>query len=1357
MDSPDLHVTAIQIFLHEGWEIWTNHKDRSFLNCSFPNSFLYHSHKPTFLIRWHRQPGNITTVLICRKRGFLHKILSSSIRKLPTFAVFMSVYKYLVCLLALGKVYYGFSQNEANVWKFGANAGLNFNTATPTPISGASNVVDCSSAISDINGNLLFYTNGGTVWNRNDVVMPNGSGLISHLSAGQCGLIMPIPSSNKYVVFSNTEYSSPGQLHYSVVDMSLNSGFGDVIPTQKNISLGTGWTEKQCAIYNCNGNYYWVLMHKWNSSDFVAIKVDASGVTTTSVTSSIGSVHNCGTYSGTHDAMGQLTISRDGTKVINALTCQDKFELFDFNIATGVLSNAITIPGNGGNAWGTGFSADSKKLYVNSIFGSSIYQYDLSIYNASSIISSKTTIYNTGTGGYNFGYMELGPDNKMYIARPNSSFLSVVNSPNSPGSSSGFSYAGISLSPGASLWGISRIAYNINAGTQLSASVPSATICAGQTATLTAGAASGYTWSPSGSNSSTIAVQPLTSSVYTVSLSNGSCISSATTNVTVLASPVLSVTSQTTCTNQIATLTATGASSYVWQPSGATGPVFSAQPLASTSYTVTGSNGYCTSSAVASVSVIPAPVISASSVTICAGAAAILTASSTSGYTWSPSGATTATISVQPFTTTVYTVSASNGNCTAIATPTVFVISAPVVSVAGASVCPGQTATLTASGASSYTWQPSGQTTSVISVQPASTAIYTVSGSNGLCTSTSTVNVTLVPTPVIVAASASVCAGYPVVLQAAGASTYTWNPVSQYTQSISVQPSATTAYTVTGSNGVCISSAIATVTVAPSPTLSVSSATVCAGQTAILTASSTSGYTWSPSGANTPTIAVQPAGSVVYTVSSSNSNCLSVAQASVTVLPSPTVSIISPTVCSGQVSSLTASGATSYTWMPQNLSTPSVTVQLASATSYTVTGSNGACESSTVIPVAVAALPQITVNSATICAGESRQLSANGALSYTWQPATGLTNAYSHTIEVNPLSSTDYTVSGNSALGCPAFAIATVSVIPLPSLTVTPSSSTICSGSSATLTATGGAAGSYTWTSFPPDISGNATPLVVNPSVTTVYALTATNGLLPYLCSSTKSVTIQVLQRVNAATGYADPVCLGSSTMLSATGGKVYHWQPSTGLNRPNDSVTKVTPLSTTIYTVTVSGNGFCPGTATVEVQVNPVPEVYAGRDTIINMDEYTVLAGSGDVEVGFVSPDNKPLACNFCSQVTVYPKETTCYLLKGTNTYGCTGTDTVCVMVTKDWDVFVPNAFTPNGDGYNDVFIPSGYGLAEIHLTIFDRWGNLIFRSHGEVIGWDGKRKGQLCKQDVYVYQAEIVTMAGNTVKRTGHVTLLP
>jgi hypothetical protein len=510
------------------------------------------------------------------------------------------------------------SAQFANKWEVGNGFGINFNTPTPSIISGAipSNHADNSSSISDVSGNLLFYTNGINVWDRTHAVMPNGSGLIGNLSAGQCALIIPIPcSSSKYVIFHCTYYSNPGNLSYSVVDMNLNSGFGDVVAGQKNVSLGTGWTEKLCAYYNPSGNFYWLLTHKWNSDQFVAFKIDVANIAVTSVTSSIGTIHNSGTFGGVHDAMGQLTISPDGTKVLNALTSQDKYDLFDFNIVNGVLSNSIAIPGNSGNAWGTAFSPDSKKIYTNGLYFGDIYQYDISTYTPSAIIASKYQVYSTGVGSYNFGYMELGPDGKVYIPRPNTFFISVINAPNQIGSACSYSFSGLSTGTKQAQWGTSRIAYNIPIPAQpftISSSVSNIT-CFGMangsaTVSTTMSGTYTYSWSP-GSYSTSI-VNNLNPGIYSVSVSDGLCTTVSTLIAVSQPQPVsINITpSQLICNGNSAILNSTvsggtPAYSYSWS----NGSVFSGtsvSPGVQTTYTlsISDANG-CMNQAVTTVSV----------------------------------------------------------------------------------------------------------------------------------------------------------------------------------------------------------------------------------------------------------------------------------------------------------------------------------------------------------------------------------------------------------------------------------------------------------------------------------------------------------------------------------------------------------------------------------------------------------------------------------------------------------------------------------------------------------------------------------------------------------------------------------
>jgi gliding motility-associated-like protein len=422
---------------------------------------------------------------------------------------------------------------------------------------------------------------------------------------------------------------------------------------------------------------------------------------------------------------------------------------------------------------------------------------------------------------------------------------------------------------------------------------------------------------------------------------------------------------------------------------------------------------------------------------------------------------------------------------------------------------------------------------------------------------------------------------------------------------------------------------------------------------------------------------------------------------------------------------------------------------------YTVIGATSTCTNSAQVVITVTTNPVVSATNATICAGSSGTLTASGANSYTWSPATFLIPTTGASVTANPLSTKTYTVIGTSPLGCLGSTTAKVDVIPMPNLSITANPLSICPGDFSALTAFG--ASNFTWSPAATLSNTTGANTSASPTITTTYTLDGSNGVSPYLCLSTKTIQVIVKPTTTITVGTPAPICFGSYTSLDAHGGNMYNWQPSTGISHPNDSVVTVSPNVNTIYTVTVNKPGFCANTATVEVIVNPLPYVYAGIDTIVNIDEAVTLTGTGNTSVGFLSPDSYPLNCNLCPVITVNPQENTCFVLKGTSADGCTNFDTVCVVITKDWNVYIPNAFTPNNDGYNDLFIPYGYGIEKIQMTIFDRWGAVVFNSDDEHKGWDGKYKGTMCPQGIYVYQITVTSMGGASMKKVGHVTLLP
>jgi len=288
-----------------------------------------------------------------------------------------------------------------------------------------------------------------------------------------------------------------------------------------------------------------------------------------------------------------------------------------------------------------------------------------------------------------------------------------------------------------------------------------------------------------------------------------------------------SASNSTVCSGQSVTLSAqsSGATNFVWNPGLVSGATISTTVNASTNFQVTATNAEgCVASAAVPVIAIQNSATIAGASTICEGQTTTLTASGGTSYTWSPGGQTTASISVSPSATTTYTVTATNANgCTATATKTVTVNPSPTPTIAGANfVCQGQATTLTASGGTSYTWSPGGQTTASISVSPSVTTTYTVTATNAngcVGTATKTVTVNAIPTVTVSPTSTIVCSGQTTILTPFGANSYTWSPTSSLSagtgNSVSATPSTTTTYTVTGTSNGCSATASSTITVQP--------------------------------------------------------------------------------------------------------------------------------------------------------------------------------------------------------------------------------------------------------------------------------------------------------------------------------------------------------------------------------------------------------------------------------------------------------------------------------------------------------------------------------------------------------------
>jgi Secretion system C-terminal sorting domain len=353
---------------------------------------------------------------------------------------------YFIVLFILSFLLELHSQQSDN-WYFGNKAAIGFNNGIPVALSGSMmNATEGCATISDNSGNLLFYTNGLSVWGSNNVVMPNGSGLSSDIYATQSALIVAKPGSpSLYYLFTmNTWEFAPTNLKYSIIDMSLNNGLGDITGS-KNVLVNNNTREQLTAAPHNNGTDYWIIAHEALSNNFVAYQLSDSGLSSTPVVSGVGTV-----YDGTN-RFGALHVSHDCTKLVSVLgtttpgiACET-VQLFDFNSATGVISNAVTIATNltFPTAYSATFSPNSSKLYVTSYNLPIINQYDL---DAQNIIASQVNIADTFPGK-KCG-LQTGPDNKIYVGMVNAELLSVINSPDSAGLNCNYQNNSIALGTG---------------------------------------------------------------------------------------------------------------------------------------------------------------------------------------------------------------------------------------------------------------------------------------------------------------------------------------------------------------------------------------------------------------------------------------------------------------------------------------------------------------------------------------------------------------------------------------------------------------------------------------------------------------------------------------------------------------------------------------------------------------------------------------------------------------------------------------------------------------------------------------------------------------------------------------------
>ncbi len=693
------------------------------------------------------------------------------------------------------------------------------------------------------------------------------------------------------------------------------------------------------------------------------------------------------------------------------------------------------------------------------------------------------------------------------------------------------------------------------------------------------GASSAYT----GGSTSTVYSLPASTSTYTVTSANGACPATANVTVSVNALPTIGSTGGgvAICSGAPLTLSGTGGVSYSWT-GGVTNGVPFTPAVGVNSYTVTGTNSNgCTNTATTMVAVYALPTVGTTGggIAVCDGTMATLSGTGATSYSWT-GGITDGVAFTPSLGVNSYTVTGTDGHtCMNTAVTTITVNAIPTVGTTGGgvAVCNGTMATLSGTGATSYSW--TGGITDGVSFTPSlGVNSYTVTGTTLGCsnTATTTITVNAIPTVGTTGGGIAVCDGTMATLSGTGATSYSWT--GGITDGVAFTPAVgVNSYTVTGTTLGCSNTATTTITVNAIPTVGITGGgiAICDGTMATLSGTGAASYSWT--GGITDGVSFTPSlGVSSYTVTGTTLGCSNTATTTITVNAIPTVGTTGGgiAVCNGTMATLSGTGAASYSWTGGITDGVAFTPAVG-AHSYTVTGTTLGCSNTATTTITVNAIPTvgITGGGVAICDGTMATLSGTGAASYSWTG--GITDGVSFTPSLGVSS---YTVTGTT-LGCSNTATTAITVNAIPTVGTTGGGIAVCSGTMATLNGTG--ATTYMWT-------GGITDGVAFTPAVGAHSYTVTGTTLGCSNTATTTITVNAIPTVGT-TGGGIAICNGTMATLSGTGAASYSW--TGGIT---DGVSFTPSLGVNSYTVTGTTLG-CSNTAITTITVNPLPLSISG------------------------------------------------------------------------------------------------------------------------------------------------------------------
>lgn len=379
--------------------------------------------------------------------------------------------------------------------------------------------------------------------------------------------------------------------------------------------------------------------------------------------------------------------------------------------------------------------------------------------------------------------------------------------------------------------------------------------------------------------------------------------------------------------------------------------------------------------------------------------------------------------------------------------------------------------------------------------------------------------------------------------------------------------------------------------------------------------------------------------------------------------------------------------------------------------------------------------------------------------SWTWTFDGNTSTLPSPTYTINTPGVYPVTLVVSNAWGCTATITKNLVVEPPPVVTASPDT-IVCVGDPATLYGYGAA--TYSWAEPAPTTLSctNCNPTLASPTVETQYTVTGTDARG---CTDTATVTVGLRTHTIAGAWGDTAVCFGVPVPLFDTGGHTYLWLPATGLNDNTIPNPIASPPYTVVY-MAIARLGSCiPDTNYVTVLIHPLPTIDAGPNQRVVAGSQAQINATGTEIEKLEWVPSETLSCDDCLTPVATMTMNTTYHANVESKFGCKASDSVTILIYCDnSQVFVPNSFTPNGDGQNDVFYPRGIGIKAIKtFRIYNRWGEMLFERENIMLNdavnaWDGSYKGGTPKPDVYVYIIEAVCYTGDDVFIKGDVTII-